>query len=138
MAGQDDFQDFDNQAGQIMLQNDTGPMDTRMDGNGGLGTSMLEQIAPIATTRRPQIDSLLALDAQIQYLQTARALQHARDLEDQQRNLFAQNRSIIPPTPNSVKMHGGNAQFYSQSDPQQQAMYERFRMQVKEQEVCLV
>jgi hypothetical protein len=45
---------------------------------------------------------------------------------------------MIPPTPNSVEMHGNNGQFYAHSDPQQQAIYERYRMQVKDQDVSLL
>ena len=79
-------------------------------------------------------DKLVDLDAQIRYLQHQRQQQQQRQLQEQQRNYYTPNR-MIPPTPNSIEMHGATAQFYSQSDPQQQAMYERFRMQVKEQEV---
>jgi hypothetical protein len=80
-------------------------------------------------------ESLSELDAQIQYLQHQRHQQQQRHIQEQQRNYYAQNR-IIPPTPNSIEMHGNNSQFYSQSDTQQQqAIYDRFRMQVKEQEV---
>jgi hypothetical protein len=147
-----DFQDFNNQhnqAGQIMHQNEGESMDTRMEGTGGQDTTMQEHMPAMTTaTSHPSIpstpiahshpssDSLVELDAQIQYLQHQRQQQHQRHMQEQQRNFYAQNR-MIPPTPNSVEMHGGNSQYYAQSDPQQQAMYERFRMQVKEQEVGL-
>jgi hypothetical protein len=143
-----DFQDYNsqqNQAGQMMSES----METRMDGLAGQDTTMHELIPSMTTaTSHPAIpttpiahslpssDSLVELDAQIQYLQHQRQQQHQRQMQEQQRNFYAQSR-MIPPTPNSVEMHGGSAQFYPQSDPQQQAMYERFRIQVKEQEVCL-
>jgi hypothetical protein len=82
-------------------------------------------------------DSLVELDAQIQYLQHQRHQQQQRQIQEQQRNYYAQNR-MIPPTPNSVEMQGTTSQFYPQSDSQQQAVFERFRMQVKEQEVSLL
>jgi hypothetical protein len=147
--GDFDFQDFNshqNQAGEIMHQNEAESMDTRM---GGQDTTMQEHMpsmttatthpaisaAPIAHSH-PSTDSLVDIDAQIQYLQHQRQQQQLRHMQEQQRNFYAQNR-MIPPTPNSVEMHGGNARFYPQSDPQQQAMYERFRMQLTEQEVSL-
>lgn len=78
-------------------------------------------------------DSLSDLDAQIQYLQHQRHQQQQRQIQEQQRNYYTQNR-MIPPTPNSIEMHGNNTQFYSQSDPQQQAVFDRYRMQVKDQQ----
>ena len=145
-----DFQDYSsqqNQSGQMMHQNESESMDTRMDGQGGNDVTMQEHIPSITSaTSHPTIpaasiarshppnDSLVELDAQIQFLQHQR---HARQMQEHQRNFYAQNR-IIPPTPNSVEMHGGSTQYYSQSDPQQQAMYERYRMQVKDQEVSLI
>jgi hypothetical protein len=148
-----DFQDFNSQqsqAGQMMHQNEGESMDTRMDGSAGQDTTMQEHMPSMTTATshstipstpithgHPSSDSLVELDAQIQYLQHQRQQQHQRHMQEQQRNFYAQNQ-MIPPTPNSVEMHGGNPQFYTQSDPQQQAMYERFRMQVKEQEVSLI
>lgn len=147
-----DFQDFNsqqNQAGQMMQQNEGETMDTRMDGSTGQDTTMQEHMPSMTTaTSHPTIpstpithghsstDSLVELDAQIQYLQHQRQ-QHQRHMQEQQRNFYPRSR-MIPPTPNSVEMHGGNPHFYAQSDPQQQAMYERFQMQAKEQEVGLI
>lgn len=148
--GEFDFQDFNsqqNQAGQMLHQNEGDSMDTRI---GGQDTTMQEHMPSMTTATshptipatpithgHPSSDSLVELDAQIQYLQNQRQQQQQRHMQEQQRNFYAQSR-MIPPTPNSVEMHGGSAQFYPQSDPQQQAMYERFRMQVKEQEVSLI
>ncbi|KAG0650992.1 Phosphorus acquisition-controlling [Hyphodiscus hymeniophilus] len=136
-----DFQDFNsqqNQAGQMMHQSEGDSMDTTMQEHMPSMTSSTSHptiaAAPIAHTHHSS-DSLVELDAQIQALQYQRQQQHARQMQELQRSFYAQSR-MIPPTPNSVEMHGGSAQFYPQSDPQQQAMYERFRMQVKEQEMA--
>ncbi|TVY21337.1 Phosphorus acquisition-controlling protein [Lachnellula arida] len=80
-------------------------------------------------------ESLVELDAQIQYLQHQRLQQQQRQLHEQQRNFYSQNR-MIPPTPNSMDLHGANARFYPQSDPQHQAMYDRYEMQAKQQEMA--
>ncbi|TAQ83231.1 hypothetical protein B7494_g8445 [Chlorociboria aeruginascens] len=147
-----DFQDFNQQqaqASQLLHRDDRDGMDTRMENTGGLAedATMREQIpsatsaashpaihgTPIGHTRLSD-DSLVDLDAQIQYLQQQRHQQQQRQLQEQQRNYYVQN-SMIPPTPNSMELHGANGQFYPQSDPQQQAMYERYRAQ-KEAEMA--
>jgi hypothetical protein len=148
-----DFPDFNHQQGQqtsqLIQQNDGDAMDTRTDGGHrqmAHDTAMQDHISSMTTAGGhpaipgPPIDaqssseSLVELDAQIQYLQQQRHRQQQRQLQEQQRNFYAQNR-MIPPTPNSVEMHGGNPQFYHQSNPQHQAMYELFRVQGKDQEV---
>ena len=149
-ALQFDFPDFNNaqpQAAQLMHRSDG---ETGMEENQPVrpDTTMQEAVPAITTaTSHPGIhrtaishahrsnESLADIDAQIHYLHQQRAQQEQRQLQEQQRNYYAQNR-MIPPTPNSMEMRG-SGHFYSQSDPQQQAMYERFQMHVKEQEVCL-
>ncbi len=146
-----DFQDFSQQQGQntqLMPQDEGEAMDTGMhNGHRQLqqDTTMQEQMPAMTTASHPAIhgtafhhgrssnDTLSDLDAQIQFLQQQRHQQQQRQIQEQQRNYYVQSR-MIPPTPNSIEMHGNNAQFYPQSDPQQQAIYERFRLQVKEQQ----
>lgn len=112
----------------------------------GHDTTMQEHIPSLTTTSygskqgTPMMhahssnESIVELDAQIQFLQHQRQQQQQRQIQDQQRNYYAHNR-IVPPTPNSLEMHGSQPQFYPQSDPQHQAMFDRYQMQVKEQEV---
>ncbi|TVY81289.1 Phosphorus acquisition-controlling protein [Lachnellula suecica] len=144
-----DFPDYNGQQaqGQLMHQNGGEAMDTGME-NGGLAghdTTMQEHMPSMTTasghpaipagviSHAPSNESLVQIDAQIQYLQQQRLHQEQREIQERQRNYYTQNR-MIPPTPNSMELHGA-AQFYPQSDPQQQAMYERYRMQ-KEQEMA--
>lgn len=148
-----DFQDFNPQHGQVapLMSQDRGDaMDTGME-NGirsmGHDTTMQEHMPAMTTaTSHPTIlgpplahahesnERLSELDAQIQYLQHQRHEQEQRHIQEQQRNFYAQSR-MIPQTPNSVEMHSNSAQYYQQADVQQQAMYDRYRMHVKEQEV---
>ncbi|RDW77345.1 hypothetical protein BP6252_05398 [Coleophoma cylindrospora] len=151
-----DFQDFNQQQGNgsILHSNSGEVMGMRIDNNnrGGIAqqdTIMQDHVPMTSASSHSSIpstpiahghamgDSISDLDAQIQFLQQQKHHQQQRQLQDQQqRRYFGQQRSI-PPTPNSVEMHGGNGhpQFFSQSDSQQQAMYERYQMQTKEQEV---
>jgi hypothetical protein len=146
-----DFQDYNHQQGhgsQLMHQNDGDQIGTRMDeGHGAMGhdITMHEHMPSMSTAGshptipgpidgEPSGESIVELDAQIQYLQQRRQQQQQQQMQEQQRNYYAQNR-MIPPTPNSMELHG---QFYPQSDPQHQAMYERYRMQAKDQEVSRI
>lgn len=148
-----DFQDFDPQqpqTSQLIHQEDGEGMGTRME-NGrilaGQDTTMQEHMPAMTTaTAHPTMhtatlahahslnDNLADLDAQIQYLQHQRQQQQQRQIQEQQRNFYTQDR-MIPPTPNSIEMHGNDTQFYPRSDSQQQAIYESYRMQIKDQEV---
>ena len=152
-ALQFDFQDFNPQQGQDaqMIHHDSRDrMDIGMDNNrGGIGqdTTMQEHIPAVTTTAsRPPIqgapishahgstESLSELDAQIQYLQHQRHQQQQWQMREQQRNFYAQNR-MIPPTPNSIEMHGATAQFYPPSGSQSRAMFDRYQVNAKEQDV---
>ena len=145
-----DFPDFNGQHGQssqLMHQDEGERMESRMDGTHAAmdhDTTMREHIPamsaagshptiPGPTTNGPSSGSIVELDAQIQYLQQQRQ-QQQRQIQEQQQKYYARNQ-MVPPTPNSLELHASNGQFYPQSDPQQQAMYERFRMHVKDQEV---
>jgi hypothetical protein len=140
-----DFPDF-NQAGQgaqLMQQDEGDRMESQMDGAMSHGAAMQDHMPtmtsagshptiPGTSNSQPSSGSIGELDAQIQYLQQQR---QQRQIQEQQ-NYYTRNH-IVPPTPNSMDLHGSSGQFYPHSDPQQQAMYERFRMH-KDQDVSLM
>lgn len=70
-------------------------------------------------------DSLLDMDMQVQLFQQ----QQQHQMQGQQ----YQRHNMVPPTPNSIEMHGGKAHYYQHMDPQGQAMYERYSRHQKEQ-----
>lgn len=141
-----DFQEFSNQqsqGGQLMQQNG-GSL-------GGQDTTMQEHMPSITSTsshptipgtamsvHAPNSDSILDLDAQIQYLQHQRNRQQERQrqMQEQQQNYYAHNH-VIPPTPNSIEMHSGSYRQYppNSNAQQQQAIYERYQLQLKDSEV---
>jgi hypothetical protein len=150
--GEFDFQDFNPQqpqTTQLVQREDEEAMDTAMD-NGrilaGQDTTMQEHMPATTASSHPAMhaaalahahssnESVPDFDAQIQYLQNQK-YQHQQRQMQQHRSYYAQNPRMMPPTPNSVELHGNHTTFYPQSDPQQQAMYERFQMQGKEHEV---
>ncbi|KAI9732065.1 MAG: hypothetical protein M1818_007660 [Claussenomyces sp. TS43310] len=144
-----DFQEFNAQSDEQLMREAGEAMDTGLDGEMGLlaaqDTVIPEQGPPMTTPAscgmmaQSPLDlghfsnDLLDLDSQIQYLQQQRH-QAQRQLEQQQRQYFSQGRTV-PPTPNSIEMQGSN-QFYQQSDPQHQAMYEQYQMRMKEAEMA--
>ncbi|CZS94739.1 related to transcription factor NUC-1 [Rhynchosporium graminicola] len=146
-----DFPEFNQQGAQIMVQTGGDNMDTAMgNGNQGMGqdTTMQEHMPAMTVASNHQSihgpaimkghasnESLSELDAQIQYLQHQRHEQQQRQIQEQQRNFYAQS-GMIPPTPNSLEMHGGGAHYYTQPDAQQQAMYDRYQRQMKENEMA--
>lgn len=144
-----DFNQQQSQNQQMIHQDGMGSMNAGMAGNHQMGHNgtMHEHMPPMTTTSshpallgtqivHPHIstESLTDLDAQIQYLQQQKREQQIRQLQDQQRNFYAQNR-IIPPTPNSMEIHGANQHFYTQAE-QPPSVYEPFRL--TEQEVSVV
>ncbi|TVY24868.1 Phosphorus acquisition-controlling protein [Lachnellula hyalina] len=148
-----DFPDYNHQhatQSQLMHQNGDEAMHTGMENGGSTGhdTTMQEHMPSMTTATsyatiqggansqaHSSNESLVELDAQIQYLQHQRHQQQQRQLHEQQQNYYTQN-PMIPPTPSSMDLHGANAHFYPQSDPQHQAMYDRYQMQAKQQDMA--
>lgn len=71
-------------------------------------------------------DSLLEMDMQGQLFQQ-------QQQQQQMQGQHYQRHNMVPPTPNSIEMHGGKAHYYQHVDPQAQAMYERYSRHQKEQ-----
>lgn len=145
-----DFQEFDGQQHIHMEQNGGQSMDTHMDGQDHMHQMkdmvMQEHLngpssnhSTIPNTPIDNIhgsgDSLVELDAQIQYLQQQRQQQQQRAIQEQQRNYYVQN-NLVPPTPNSLEMHAGTSSFYMTPELQQQQQYNRFQVRPKGQDVC--
>jgi len=148
------FQDFaPPQHGQIMRERDVDSMDTAMSNDNSLMElqkhAMMHEHMPMAKTPAHSTivnapianhavdssdNSLLQIDAQIQYLQLQRQQQQQRIAQEQHQNYFVQQNRIVPPTPNSIEMHSGERQYYGH-DPQQQTMYDTYQMRLREQEV---
>lgn len=72
-------------------------------------------------------DSLLDMDMQVQLFQ--------QQQQHQMQGQHYQRHNMVPPTPNSIEMHGTKAHYYL--DPQAQAMYERYSRHQKDQVLAL-
>ncbi|KAJ8069865.1 hypothetical protein OCU04_000278 [Sclerotinia nivalis] len=140
-----DFNQQQSQNQQMIHQDGMDSMNTGMAGNHqvGLDGSMHEHMPSMTTASshsailgtpvvhpHTSTESLTHLDAQIQYLQQQKHEQQLRQSQEQQRNFYVQNR-MIPPTPNSMEIHGANQHFYSQAE-QPPSVFEPYRMREQE------
>ncbi|QSZ28840.1 hypothetical protein DSL72_003345 [Monilinia vaccinii-corymbosi] len=122
---------------QMMHQDGMSSMDAGMVANYQMGHSetMQEHMPSMTTTSNHSTmvgSPIVHLEAQIQYLQQQKRQQLLRQSHEQQRNFYAQNR-MIPPTPNSMEIHGDNQHFYTQAE-QPQSVFEPYRL--REQEIA--
>ncbi|ESZ98240.1 hypothetical protein SBOR_1336 [Sclerotinia borealis F-4128] len=140
-----DFNQQQSHNQQMMHQDGMGSMNTGMAVNHQMehdGT-MQEHMPPMTTTSshsailgtpivhpHTSTESLTELDAQIQYLQQQKRQQQLRQSEEQHRNFYAQNR-MIPPTPNSMDIHGASQHYYTQAE-QPPSVYEPYRLREQE------
>ncbi|CAD6441572.1 fa4ec345-acf4-4b78-8772-b03dc424e900 [Sclerotinia trifoliorum] len=140
-----DFNQQQSQNEQMMHQDGMDSMNTGMAGNHQvrLDGSMHEHMSSMTTSSshsailgtpvvhpHTSAERLTHLDAQIQYLQQQKHEQQLRQSQEQQRNFYVQSR-MIPPTPNSMEIHGANQHFYSQAE-QPPSVFEPYRLREQE------
>lgn len=130
--------------GVDLQQNGAEAMDTSMEGAAGmLGLEqehMQQQQQPRPMDQRNHATPVNGFHGSTESFPDL-AMQH--DLFDQQQQqqqqLHMQNQryhgqNVVPPTPNSLEMHGGHAQYYrTPADHQQLHMYDHYRRNQKDQ-----
>lgn len=111
-------------------QNGAGPMDTSMEGNAGLLAIDQEQLQQ-HIGQQSAAPSMNVFQGSTEPFPDI-ALQSG--LFDQQQHQHYVPNNVVPPTPNSMDIHGGNAQYYrTPTDQQRVHMYDHFRRNQKEQ-----
>ncbi|KAL9099157.1 MAG: hypothetical protein Q9163_005306 [Psora crenata] len=137
--GELNFSAFDSAAtteaiDSALQQDGEGPMDTMMAGSGGLfgleQAHLEQQQQADVSAQIPAIGEFYQepfdIEAQLFHQQRQRQIQL------QQHRYRAPN--VVPPTPNSIEMHGGQVHYYQpRMDQQQQQMYEQYRRHQKDQ-----
>lgn len=125
-----------------LQQDGAGAMDTSMEGAAGmLGLDqghIQQQQQPPPMDQRNHATPLNGFHGATDSFP---ALPMQQDLFDQQQQqqLHLQNQryqaqNVVPPTPNSLEMHGGHAQYYrTPADHQQLHMYDHYRQHQKDQ-----
>ncbi len=135
-----DFTDlgFDGYDAIDLQQNGAGAMDTSMEGAAGvLG---FEQ-GHMQQQQMDQRNPATSINGCHGSTESFPDLAMQQDLFDQQhqQQIYMQNQqyhgqNVVPPTPNSLEMHGGHAQYYcTPADPQQLHMYDHYRRNQKDQ-----
>lgn len=140
-----DFTDlgFDGYDGIDLQQNGAGAMDTSMEDAAGMlgldqGHMQLQQDQPPPPMDQP--NHVISVNGFHGSTESFSDLAMQQDLFDQQRQqqLHMQNQryhapNVVPPTPNSLEMHGGHAYYRTPADHQQLNMYEQYRRNQKDQ-----
>lgn len=123
---------------ELQQQNGAGPMDTSMEGNAGMlgleDGQMQHQMGQHGAA--PSINGFQDSTEPFPDLALQSELFEQRQ-QQQQMNLQSQRyhaHNAVPPTPNSMEMHGGHAQYYrTPTDHQQLHMYDHYRRNQKDQ-----
>ena len=123
-----------------LQQNEAGAMDTSMEGAAGmlgLEQGHIQQQQP-PMDQRNHTTPLNSFHGSTESFPDLAMQQDLFD-QQQQQQLHMQNQryhgqNVVPPTPNSLEMHGGHAQYYrTPADHQQLHMYDHYRRTQKDQ-----
>ncbi|KKP00734.1 hypothetical protein THAR02_07160 [Trichoderma harzianum] len=120
----------------IMSDSDPSNMIARSD---GLLQNHTPAMAPMPSHMMAQSashEAISNIDAQIQYLQQQKFQQQQRQLQEQQATFF--HGHSVPPTPQSLEMTPGSAQFYSQAEqmPSRGAYDRSYHQRMAEQDMA--
>lgn len=130
--------DFDGFDGVDLQQNGVGAMDTSMEGAAGtlgLEQGHMQQSLMEQRNHAPPMNGFHGSTESFPDL----AMQQELFDQQQQQQIHMQNqqyhdRNAIPPTPNSLEIHGGHAQYYrTPADHQQLHMYDHYGRNQKDQ-----
>ncbi|KAL7913154.1 hypothetical protein GGI35DRAFT_279089 [Trichoderma velutinum] len=123
-------------ADAIMSDSDPSNMIPRSDGllqnhTPAMAPMPSHMMAPSASR-----EAISNIDAQIQYLQQQKFQQQQRQLQEQQATFF--HGHSVPPTPQSLEMTPGSAQFYSQAEqmPSRGAYDRSYHQRMAEQDMA--
>ena len=127
-----------------LQQIEAGAMDTSMEGAAGmLGLEqehIQQQQQPPPMDQRNQATPINGFHGSTESFPDLAMQQGLFDQQQQQQlplqNQHYRGQNVVPPTPNSLEMHGGHAQYYSTpADHQQQHIYDHYRRSQKDQVV---
>ena len=142
-----DFTDlgFGGYDGIDLQPNGAGAMDTSMEGAATIlgldqGQMQLQQEQPPPMDQRNHATPMNGFHGSTESFSDLAMQQDLFDQQQQQQQqLHMQNQryqgpNVVPPTPSSLEMHGGHAQYYpNPADHQQVHMYDHYRRNQKDQ-----
>lgn len=127
--------------GPVDSQNAAHTVDSGLEDGGGLDGLKEGHLLPQAdATGQNEMQQPVELTSMEDMTESAEPLMdfdlQAEIFHQQQQHMQTQNfhpHAVIPPTPNSMKMHGGTGHYYPQLDLQAQAIYERYSLMKEDQ-----
>jgi len=124
---------------ELQQQNCAGPMDTSMEGSAamlGLDNGQIQHqmgqhtTAPSMSGFQSSTDPFLDLALQSELFEQRQQQRQHIHMQNQR----CHGQHAIPPTPTSLEMHGGHAQYYTTpTEHQQLHMYDHYRRNHKDQ-----
>ncbi|UKZ55104.1 hypothetical protein TrVGV298_008921 [Trichoderma virens] len=125
-------------ADAIMSDSDPSSMIPRSDGLLQNHTPAMAPMSSHMMAPSASREAISNIDAQIQYLQQQKFQQQQRQLQEQQATFFANHGHSVPPTPQSLEMTPGSAQFYSQAEqmPSRGAYDRSYHQRMAEQDMA--
>lgn len=105
----------------------------------GLEQGQIQQQLPPPTDQRNHATPINGFHGSTESFPDLAIQQDLYDQQQQQQQLHMQNQryhgqNVVPPTPNSLEMHGGQAQYYrTPADHQQLHMYDHYRRAQRDQ-----
>ncbi|UKZ80883.1 hypothetical protein TrVFT333_008648 [Trichoderma virens FT-333] len=125
-------------ADAIMSDSDSSSMIPRSDGLLQNHTPAMAPMSSHMMAPSASREAISNIDAQIQYLQQQKFQQQQRQLQEQQATFFANHGHSVPPTPQSLEMTPGSAQFYSQAEqmPSRGAYDRSYHQRMAEQDMA--
>ena len=130
-----------------LQQNGAGAMDTSIEGTAGMlgletghmpQQQQQQQPPPPPMDQRSHATPMNSYNGSTESFQDLAMQQDPFDQQQQQQlhlhNQQYHGQNVVPPTPNSLEMHGGHAQYYrTPIDQQQLHMYDPYRRSQKDQ-----
>ncbi|KAI9875582.1 MAG: hypothetical protein M1830_008321 [Pleopsidium flavum] len=130
------------QDGQGVSHDSGNVMDTTMENAGGpngLGEGHIQhqqvEHDGIQQSDLPSMEDMTGSTDSLMDLNIQAQIFHQQQQHQQMQSQTFHRQAIIPPTPNSMKMHGGTGHYYPQMDSQAQAIYERYSRMKEDQMV---
>ncbi|KAI9817844.1 MAG: hypothetical protein M1827_000963 [Pycnora praestabilis] len=129
------------QAGEDSQQDAANAMDTSLDAMGGsmgMNDAHAQQRQPSHHSAQQSLPSNMPAlqEAEGPFMDIHLQAQIIRQQQQQQQQMSEPNyrrQPIVPPTPNSIEMHGGVARYYQHMDPQSQAILQRYQRTKEDQ-----
>ena len=115
---------------------DAGAMDMPMENTGATAAGMIShpgiEQTPLDNSMDGFQDHFPGLNSPVPFMTSQQDQQQQARLQMQQQSRYY-GHNAVPPTPNSLEMHGNHSEYYNTADRQQQLMYEHYRRHQHEQ-----